>query len=141
MVIKTYLFKLIYSLDMSWELNLSLMIPQKIISRHYGQKRRSIVFDSPLENPGNCHLSFPQTWGRIWHTQNTQTVFLVLFCHKQKCGVKCLMFMFMLKHLLLLSVWLPPILLLDIMLEYFSNMRNRRRGSQCQQKQKSSDTI
>ena len=67
--------------------------------------------------------------------------FWFCFALKQKCGVKCLMFMFMLKHLLLLSVWLPPILLLDIMLEYFSNMRNRRRGSQCQQKQKSSDTI
>ena len=28
------------------------------ISRRFGQKRCSIVFDSPLENPGNCHLSF-----------------------------------------------------------------------------------
>ena len=41
------------------------------------------------------------------------------------------MFIFKFRRLILLSVWLPPILLLAFVSEYFSNMRNR--GSQCQQ--------
>ena len=43
------------------------------------------------------------------------------------------MFMLKSRRLILLSVWLPPILLLAFVSEYFSNMRNRGRASQCQE--------
>ena len=66
------------------------------------------------------------------HITNTkQTIF---FCHNNnKTRVICLLFIFKFRRLILLSVWLPPILLLAFVSEYFSNMRNRGRGSQCQQ--------